>query len=114
MNSRNNCPHLFNITEIADLLNHPEGLIRRMVNAKRCPGWIWKPRWKEPRFSESSISEWMRILDQIDLDGLPSNPPPLETPTQVFKRIHRHSDAELELILKYSPLKTAERLRAEP
>jgi hypothetical protein len=81
---RKKLPHYHTSCEIADLLGQPEALIRRMVHAKRCPGWIWRPNWREPRFAESSIPEWLRLLDEIDVTALPLNPPPLERPERVF------------------------------
>jgi len=94
---RNSLKAYLSMTEIADLLNQPENLIRRMVNAKRCPGWIWKLHWKQPRFAQSSIPEWLRLLDEIDLDTLPLNPPPLERPEQVFKQSRKAIEADMKL-----------------
>ena len=97
--------HFSSIPEIADRTGRPESLIRRMVNAKRCPYWIWKPRWREPRFHESSIPEWLRLLDEVDLDALPEDLPPLERPQKVFRGSKKRQKTDLEIILKSLPLK---------
>lgn len=111
---RKQFPHLHTILEIADLLGQPQSLIRRMVHTKRCPPWVWFPRWKEPRFRIETLTEWARMLGSIDPDELPEKLEPLQRPAEVFPRRHKGPDPDLELILKHFPVRVAERLRAKP
>jgi len=71
-------PHHFTTREIADLLDQPAVLLQRLVRCKICPPWIWRKRWPEPRWPLSTVPEWLRILDRVDLNSLPLDPPPLE------------------------------------
>ncbi len=79
-------PHLHTSTEVAALLQADSGVIDRLVRCGCHPPWVWKPRWKEPRWDSSTIPEWRRILDTIDLATLPKDPPPLQRPSEVFKK----------------------------
>ena len=109
-------PHFFSITELADLISQPPELIARLVRCGIHPPWTWRERWHEPRFAIETLPEWLQILDTVNLDTLPENPPPLERPAEAFRNARRKRDsenAELELILKHFPARVAERLRAE-
>jgi len=113
MKRNKDLPHYFSIDELADFISQPPALIERLCRCKIHPPWIWGSRWREPRFPIETAPEWQRILDSVDPNTLPENPPPLERPTWVFKQSRKRRDTDLEIILKCLPPKTTERLRTE-
>jgi hypothetical protein len=94
-------PHLHTSGEVAGLLQVDPEIIDRLIRCKRHPLWTWKPRWKEPRWDSAKIPEWRSILDTVDLDSLPADPPPLQRPTDVFRNRRRGpTAAELRIAAK--------------
>ena len=74
------------IHDVADLCSVPVSIIDRLTRSNIHPPWGWLPSMKEPRFSPSALPEWLRILDAVDLNSLPRNPPPLQRPAEVFNK----------------------------
>jgi|SRR5271157_4686084 len=91
-------PHYHTSGEIAALLTIDSAVINRLIRASIHPPWTWKPRWKEPRWDSSTISDWLNILNSVDLNSLPKNPPPLERPEETFRESRRGPTAK-ELVV---------------
>jgi hypothetical protein len=90
--------HHHTAREVAALLQKDPGVIDRLIRCHRHPVWKWAPRWKEPRFAAEAFPEWRRILDTVDLDSLPEDPPPLERPEETFSGSRRGpTDKELAI-----------------
>ena len=87
-------PHFHTGAEVAALLQANPVIIDRLMRCGIHPLWTWEPRWKEPRFRADTIPEWRRILDTVDLDSLPENPPPLERPEETFRESRQGATAE--------------------
>jgi hypothetical protein len=104
-------PHYFSTDEMADLIGKPPALLERLLRSHRHPPYVWRRNWKRPRFGIETIGPWLKILDEIDLDSLPTNPPPMERPTEVFRESRKATAADVKLFLSLLPVKTQERFR---
>ncbi len=47
--------------------------------------------------SMNTLPEWLRIIDAVDLDTLPEDPPPLEGPGKTFEQAPAPRAEELKL-----------------
>lgn len=96
MKNHNLDVHL-SIEDVASLLKLPNEKIEMLIRCGIHPPWHWLACMKRPRFSQSTIPAWLRIRDEIDLDSLPTHPPPLEArrPTNVFDVRNEPSPEEL-------------------
>lgn len=112
---RSNClPHHHSITEIADIFQVPETHIRHILAKHLEPSWwVWRNHWREPRFPDSSIPEWSRLLEALPAGCFEGEPPKLERPAQVFRqsRLREPTKEEVEAFLRCFPPKERERLR---
>ncbi len=77
--------HSLSIVEVADLTGHRPETIRKLAALGRCPTYLWRENWKQPRWEELSIGEWVRTLASIDVNALPERCPPLRRPADVFR-----------------------------
>lgn len=108
-------PHYYSFTELSELFNASESHLLHLFgrNHLRPVCWIWRQRWREPRFAEGSIPEWLRLLDSYPVGSFAGDPPPLEKPVLVSRPKQRGaSQSELETFLKFLPVRERERLRA--
>lgn len=69
--------------DIAELFGEDPDLIRHLVSKGIHPPWIWRRRMSQPRWPDSSIPEWKRILNQVKASPN-GNPALLEHPSQMF------------------------------
>src|SRR5208283_5209373 len=91
-------PHCHTSREVEGLLQADPGIIDRLVRSGIHPPWVWQKRWCEPRWDSSTISDWLNILDTVDLDSLPENPPALERPVEAFQCRRRGATTAERLI----------------
>ncbi len=82
---KDSIPINLTMNDIASLCDKALELIDKLVRCKICPEYIWRPEMSQPRWHPNTIGEWLRIFDQIDLDTLPEDPPPLERPSEIFQ-----------------------------
>jgi hypothetical protein len=99
-------PHYHTSREIAALLQTDPDVIDRLVRCRIHPCWFWKNHWREPRWASSTIPEWRHVLDNVDINALPENPPPLERPADAIERRRgRPTAAELRIAAKMCRIK---------
>ncbi len=85
------------IRDVADLCSIDVSVIDRLARCGIHPPWRWARPMKSPRWSESTIPQWLQILDEIDLSSLPADPPPLEGPGKTFAQAPAPTADELKL-----------------
>ncbi len=113
---RKQLPHYNTILEIADFLHQPQSLILEWFTRN---GVLITFGCRDGRNhgSERYLGKWELMLENIDPDELPSCPCQLVRPAEAFRNSRRKREehkANLEIILRSLPPKTAARLRAEP
>jgi hypothetical protein len=97
------------------MLRVPEIHLRHLLarNHLRPCWWVWRDHWDEPRFSESSISAWMRAIDGYPVGCFHGTPPPLHRPVHVIAgRSRGATREEVEVFLRLFPERERARLRS--
>jgi hypothetical protein len=98
--------HSLSIVEVADLTGHVPETIHKLAALGRCPTYLWRKKWKQPRWEELSIGEWLRTLASIDVNALPEQCPPLERPEAVFSESRQlPTAAELRIAARMCEVK---------
>jgi len=90
----NTLKHSLSILEVADLTGHAPSTIRKLAALGRCPAYLWRENWKQPRWEELSIGEWLRTLASIEVDDLPAMCPRLQRPDRVFGKSRQGPTSE--------------------
>lgn len=83
--SREPIPNFLRIEDLAGLLDTTPDVLELLIRCQIHPPWRWTRQMKRPRFGWKTVPEWLRILESVDLDTLPSDPPPLQRPEEVFE-----------------------------
>jgi hypothetical protein len=108
--------HHWSFSELAEMLGVPEDHLRHLFgrNHLRPSCWTWRSKWPEPRFPESAIPEWGRLLDQFPPSSFDGPPPELERPAQTFRESRQQgaTPGEIEAFLRLFPERERERLRS--
>jgi len=83
---RDQIPIHLTISDIAGLCDSNPETIDRLIRSGIHPPWRWTRQMSRPRFGWDTIPAWLRILSDVDLSSLPSDPPPLQRPADVFEQ----------------------------
>jgi hypothetical protein len=105
---KNDIPINLTMADIAMMCGEPIEIIDRLARCRICPAYVWKSKMSQPRWHPNTIGQWLRILEDVDLDSLPLNPPPLQRPTEVF-RDRGPTKKELALVRKVLGIRESEK-----
>jgi len=115
---RSSLPNYLPFAQLAADFGVPADHLKHLFarNHLRPDCWVWWPKWKEPRFAESSIGAWRCALAAFPVGSFPGPPPKLERPARTFResRFSEPTPEELEQFLKHLPKRERERLRSLP
>ena len=100
MSKREKLPVYLTIFDVADALGVPSHLIITLLRCGIHPPYHWARRMKLPRFAPDTLADWKRILKDVDLDTLPTNPPPLKRRPERCERERGATEKELAIFEK--------------
>jgi hypothetical protein len=101
---RDRLVHYSSIAELADLFNVPVDIVERYVRNGIHPVYMWPRRWKQPRWHPDQLTEWGRIVADVDPATLPTNPPRLQRPVRIMGRCRKPTKRDCEIARRMAGL----------